>query len=445
VPVAGQRGAGRGGWLLVVLLTAAYALAMVDRTILVLLIGPLQRDLHLSDTQFGLLQGATFALFYVLAGYPIGLLIDRLPRILVISGGLMLWSAATVLSAFANGFGLLFAARTVVAVGEASLNPAAYSLLSDAFAKARLGRAIGIFSMGAAIGTSAAYLIGGALLGLQHGHADFHLPVLGAVKVWQLAFLVAGAPGVVLSILIGFLREPPRRSAAGAAPSSARSQSWWPFFLAHRVALSLVFCASASQTLLLYSFLTWSPALLLRVHHLAGEKVGLILGLSNAVFGIAGFFAGGFLADRWFKAGRADAHMRVGFWAHCLILPLGLAATLAAPLAVVVPCLCALTFLQLGTGPATIAGLQLMTPSALRGRTSAILMMATTLAGVGLGPMLVGLLNDFVFHSQQGVGRSLACVVAAVCPLAILLFAVARRSVAREIANAEHLAAMASA
>jgi MFS family permease len=418
-------------WLMLVLLTLGYALAMVDRTVVVLLIGPLQHDLHLSDTQFGLLQGATFALFYVIAGLPIGALIDRLPRVLIVSAGLALWSSATILSAFASGFGSLFVARTAVAVGEASLSPAAFSLLADTFPKARLGRAIGIFSMGAAIGSGVAYFIGGALLGAQRGHADFHLPLIGALHIWQLAFLIAGAPGILLALIFGRLSEPLRRTAH--RPANGDQPSWWSFFLGNRRVLLLVFGATGSQTLLLYAFMTWAPAMLLRDHHIPGAEVGLILGLASMVFGIAGFWSGGYLADRWWKAGRPSAHMSVGFWAHVLILPLGLIAALATPIALVVPALCLLNFLQVGVGPSTIAGLQLMTPPDLRGRTSAILMMAATLCGVGVGPLTVAVLNDYVFGSQHDVGRSLACVVAVVCPLAILLFFNAGPPLARGI------------
>lgn len=414
---------------MVILLTLAYAIAMIDRTILVLLIGPLQRDLQISDTQFGLLQGAAFAAFYVLAGLPIGLAIDRLPRVRIISAGLLLWSCATVASAFAGGFATLFAARVAVAVGEASLNPAAYSLLASTFPKARLGKAIGIFSTGAAIGTGLAFLVGGALLAQQRSYNDFVVPIIGPMHVWQLAFLVAGVPGLILAAFISRLREPTRQKQA-KVPLAGR---WWPFFLAHRRALLLVFGASSCQTMLLYTFMTWSPALLLRSHGFSGGQAGLVLGLSNVVFGIAGFYSGGYLADRWWKQGRADAHMRVGFLAHCLILPLGLLASLATSWTLAVPALCLLNFLQFGTGPAAITGLQLMTPADLRGRSSAILLMATTMAGVGLGPLMVALLNDYLFHSPAGVGLSMAIVVAVVTPLGIILFAKGRSAVAARI------------
>lgn len=423
---------GRTASLLLVLLTLAYAVAMIDRTILVLLIGPIEHDLNLSDTQFGVLQGVAFAVFYVVAGLPIGALVDRFPRVLVIGAGMLLWSSATVASAFAGGFGSLFAARTAVAVGEASLNPAAYSLFSDVFARERLGRAIGIFSTGAAIGTGLAYLVGGALLSRAHGLADVVVPVLGPVRIWQLAFLVAGLPGIVLALLIARLQEPARRAAhdVGAAGAAGMAK----FFAGHRRTLLLIFTASGCQTLLLYAFMTWSPALLLRSHGLSGGQAGLILGLSNTVLGISGFYFGGYLADRWWRAGRRDAHMQVGFWAHVMILPIGLIAALAAPTAVAVPAVCFLNFLQFGTGPATIAGLQLVTPPHLRGRTSALLMMATTLGGVGLGPVGVALLNDHVF-GPQAVGRSLAVVVAVVAPLAILLFHRGRRALADDLAK----------
>jgi MFS family permease len=426
-----------GAWRLLALLTAAYAVAMIDRTILVPLIGYVQHDLAISDTQFGLLQGLAFALFYVLASIPLGYLVDKTNRVLVITAGLLLWSGATVVSAFANNFGVLFLGRTTVAIGEASLNPATFSLLSDVFSKEQLGRAIAIFSMGAAIGTGLAFIIGGVLIKLLEGRAYVQLPVLGALKVWQVAFLAAGTPGIVLAMIIFSLREPARRSNVARA-GTAVARSWLGFFKSRRAAILCVYGATSCQLLLLYAFMTWAPALLIRDHNMPGAQVGLIMGLASSLFGIAGFYVGGSLADRWWKQGCRDAHLRVGFWAHCLILPLGLVAALAPQSGFAIAAICLLNALQVGTGPPTIAGLQLMTPGSLRGRTSAIMMAVATLAGVTLGPLFVALLNDHVYHAHGQVGRSLATVVLIVCPIAIILFGRGRSRVAEAISLVEN-------
>jgi MFS family permease len=425
-----------GAWRMLMVLSAAYAIAMIDRTILVPVIGYVQNDLAITDTEFGLLQGLAFALFYVLASIPLGYLIDRGNRVVVITVGLAVWSGATVLSAFASNFGVLFAGRTTVAVGEASLNPAAFSLLSDVFSKEHLGRAVALFSMGAAIGTGLAYVIGGALVGWMHGRVQIDFPLVGNLRVWQIALLAAGSPGLILAAIVFRLREP-ARSAASRTTAAVPTQSWFRFVKSRRAAILCVYGGSACQVLLLYSFMTWAPALLLRDHHLPGGQVGLIMGLISVAFGIAGFYAGGSLADRWWREGHRDAHMRVGFWAHCALLPLGVIAALTPRTEISILAIGLVNFLQVGTGPATISGLQLMTPGTLRGRTSAVMMTVVTLAGVTLGPLSVALLNDRVFHTHVEVGHSLAIVVLIVCPLAILLFGLGRTRVANAISRLE--------
>lgn len=414
-----------------VLLSAAYVVAMIDRTVLVPLIGYVQHDLSITDTQFGLLQGLAFSLFYVIASIPLGYWIDRTSRILVISAGLTLWSVATVTSAFAGSFGVLFTSRTAVAVGEATLNPAAFSLLADIFPKEKLGRVIAIFQMGASVGTGLAFIIASVLVSIFHNQTFVAVPLIGTLKIWQVAFLVAGVPGIVLALAIVRLREPLRRSLN--SNNAALASSWWHFFKKRHVSLALIYLATSCQLLLLYAFMTWAPAMLLRDHHMAPAHVGLVMGLSASLFGIVGFYAGGSLADRWWKAGRRDAHLRVGLWAHCAMLPLGVMAALTHQTALAVVAVCLVNALQVGTGPSTIAGLQLMTPGPLRGRTSSIMMAVATLIGVTLGPLSVALLNDHVFKTIGHVGYSLATVCVIVCPIAIILFGLGKSRVAHAI------------
>ena len=148
------------------MLLLAYIFSIMDRQILTLLVGPIQKSLGVNDTMMGLLHGFTFAAFYAIMGLPISRLIDRGNRPVIIAVGIALWSLATAASGLATDFWHLLVARTGVAVGEAVLIPGAVSLLADLFSADKRGRAMGVFGAGGPLGAGIGLLAGGLLLGL---------------------------------------------------------------------------------------------------------------------------------------------------------------------------------------------------------------------------------------------------------------------------------------
>jgi MFS family permease len=263
----------------VALLTFAYLFALLDRTVVTLLIAPIQQDLHITDTQFGLLQGLTFGIFYLLGGLPIGWLVDRMSRVRIITVGVAAWSMLTMFSGLASTFKQLFLMRIGVGIGEAALNPTAYSLLADLFPRDKLSRAIAVFSSGAMIGTGLAYAFGGALIHLFGGRPDVTLPIVGTLRIWQVAFLAAGAPGLLLAALMLTLREPSRSGGervSGHVPWRALTG----FLRLRCTIIFLHFGAFSCLGVLLYSFLTWGPAFLFRSHGLSGGIVGITMGVA---------------------------------------------------------------------------------------------------------------------------------------------------------------------
>ena len=151
-------------WYTVTLCMIAYVLSFVDRQIIALLVEPIRADLQISDTQFSLLTGFAFALFYAIMGLPIARWADSGPRPLIISAGIVIWSFATAVCGMANTFVQLFLARMGVGVGEAALSPTAYSIITDSFPKSRLGLALGVYSLGAFLGSGLAFMVGGAVI-----------------------------------------------------------------------------------------------------------------------------------------------------------------------------------------------------------------------------------------------------------------------------------------
>jgi hypothetical protein len=195
-----------------------------------------------------------------------------------------------------------------------------------------------------------------------------------------------------------------------------------------RGVIALHFSAYSCLIVLSTSFLTWGPAFLFRTHKLPGGVVGTAMGIAAGLFGMLGFYCGGTLADYWLRKGQLDAHMKVAHWSAFLALPVGLLVTLSADSVVAVVGLCCLMFLVMAPIPAGVAGLQLITPPLLRGRVSAIYMVISNLLGIGLGPILPALLNDYVFKSKAAMNLSLAIIVLAMLPPTIVMFGLVRRS-----------------
>ncbi|MEL7029804.1 MAG: MFS transporter, partial [Pseudomonadota bacterium] len=151
-------------WWLVAVLSFAYILSYLDRIVINLLVGPIQEAFDIGDTEFGALQGLAFGLFYTLLALPIGRLTDTGPRRPIVAVGVSVFGFMTMLSGLAANYWTLFLTRIGVGAGEASLSPAAYSLISDSFPPEKLGRAIAVFTMNAFFGIGLAYLIGGGVI-----------------------------------------------------------------------------------------------------------------------------------------------------------------------------------------------------------------------------------------------------------------------------------------
>ena len=210
--------AGRA-WYAVGVLLLAYIFSIMDRQILTLLVGPIQKSLGVNDTLMGLLHGFTFAAFYAIMGLPIARMIDRGNRPVIIAVGIAVWSVATAAGGLATEYWHLMAARTGVAVGEAVLIPGAVSLLADLFSADKRGRAMGIFGAGGPVGAGVGLLAGGLLLGLFTASPAV-LPFLGELLPWQATFIAVGLPGVLIALLMLFVPEPRRIGAARDVPTA---------------------------------------------------------------------------------------------------------------------------------------------------------------------------------------------------------------------------------
>ncbi len=395
----------------------AYLLSFVDRFLMTLLVVPMEHDLGLSDVQLSLVQGAGFAVFYVLFAFPIARLVDRGNRRSIIAAGIAGWSVATALCGVASNFWMLLAARIGVGGGEATLVPGATSLLADLFPPRRRGVALGFFAAGIYIGSAGALIIGGLLLRVFTARPPV-LPLLGAVHPWQAVFLTLGLPGLLLAAAMLAGREPSRRrdlhmaAHASVADVVAFYRSEPVATLCHH--LGFTFIAFAS-----YAGIAWLPTIFIRVHGWSGAQIGTRLGAVVLVAGPVGSLLGGWLADRMQAQGVSAGRFRVGMTAACALMvpgvlfPLVPQAGLALALAGVF-ILCTSTVWGLSLG-----ALQDIVPSQMLGQSAAIYSAVINLIGLGLGPLSVALLARAAFHGQA----ALADATAVMTPLAGIIAA----------------------
>ena len=369
-----------------IILSIAYFFSALDRMILTLMIVPIQRDLGITDLEFGILIGPAFAIFYLLAGFPIGMIVDSKPRKLIVAAGLSLWSLATLMSGLASRFSHLLMARICVGVGESALNPASYSMLSDLYPKEKLGRAIAIFQSGSLLGTTLAFAAGGALVAAAEPSGALILPFFGEARVWQVIFIGIGVPGIILAFFTLVISEPARTSKKG---SQSSMREFIAFLGKNKLLVSAVIGGVALVALVSYSWMAWLPALLIRERGISAGTAGLIMALASGLCGMAGYLIGGLGSDFLLRRGVSDAHMRVSFLGSLIAIPLAFLffATDALPLSIGAACvLCCLMAMPVAP---TIAALQLVTPPDMRGRISALYMICVTGIGAGIGPVLV--------------------------------------------------------
>jgi predicted MFS family arabinose efflux permease len=376
-------------WVVLLLLTLAYVVSMIDRQLPFILAQPIKAELHLSDTEIGLLGGILFAGFYAICGLPLARLADLYSRKFILAGAIAFWSLLTGFGGLAINFIQLAISRIGGAVGEAGCTPAAHSLIADYFPLSKRATAIAVYSIGGPIGTMLGLILGGWI---------------NDVYNWRVALLVVGLPGILLAAAIMlFLREPARGST-DEKPASPLRKDRPGLMQTFRLLWSRKCFRHMATGVGLYAFgasakVAFAPAFLMRSHGLSAGEAGAALGLVVGISGIAGTLAGGILAD---ILGKADK--RWYLW-----LP-GIALFLAAPSL-------AISFLAPGTAMSlgflvpsyglgilfiapTFAIAQALVDPRARAMASAVLMASMFIIGNSFGPTIVGAVSDYLMPTM---------------------------------------------
>lgn len=415
-------------WWMVAIFCIAGFVSYVDRMILSVLVEPVQRDLGIGDAQTSLLQGAAFAIVYVFAGLPLGILADRKTRRNLVILGSIVWTSGTLLCGLAPTFGMLFAARILVGVGEAALAPAAASMISDSFPSHLRGTALGVFMMGMVVGGPGSVGIGGALLSsAQHGVFN-GFPLLANLADWRIVLVLVGLAGFVIPILSLTVREPVRQERESEASIAAVVAH----VRAERVLLLSLLVGVALLSVGDYGLYSWVPSTLTRKFGWSPDKIGGYFSLITTVTGIAGAVLGGGLSDA--AAKRFGEASRYKVAAGAALVGAVAAAFVAGPRPEHVLFGLGLWTLASSFGAiGGIAALQHVMPNEMRGIAMSFVAFCNTLLGLGLGPTIVASVTEFGFKRPDAVGLAIAIVVVPASILSLCLFFVARRAIAAKV------------
>ncbi len=369
-------------------LTGVYTFNFIDRQILVILQESIKADLGLSDTQLGLLTGFAFALFYVTLGIPIARFADRSNRKNIIAVSLTVWSAMTALSGFVQNFWQLLLARIGVGVGEAGGSPPAHSIISDYFPAEKRATALSIYSMGIYIGILFGYLAGGWI---------------NQYFGWRMAFMAIGIPGVVYALVVFFTVKEPARGQTDKVPQTTEEVAGLiavtKHLLSYKTFLYLAF-ACGLTTFGSYGVGNFTPPFLARVHGLDSATIGTWLSLTSGIGGGLGTFLGGYIAD---KLGRKD--VRWYLWISILagafkLIPATIFFFSENSQLVLIATFFSTFAVGIFLGP-SLAVIHNLVTAKMRAFASAILFFILNLIGLGFGPMVIGMVSDFLEPTYQ--------------------------------------------
>jgi predicted MFS family arabinose efflux permease len=379
---------GRGAHITLATLLLVFVFSHIDRNILNILVEPIKEDLGVSDTAMGWLTGPAFAVFYATLAIPVARYADRASRKVIIVVGLLLWSVVTAAQGLVRVFSHLVVARIFVGIGEATTSPASQSMISDYYPPERRAVPLSIFAAGGHIGMMAGYMFGG---------------IMNEWMGWRMAFVAVGLPGLLVAVIFWFtVREPTRGQSEGIADEEQLSFREVLGYLARRPAFRHLNYSAVLYVATIYGFNVWGPTFLMRVHDLSTSEAGLTFGPVTGIAGFLGTLASGALADKmtardvrwamWIPA--AGAVLSIPFCVGFLFAPNPQLALVFYGAQVFLA-----TFWM---GPSFWA-CQGLAKLRMRAMASALLLMNINLLGMGLGPLLIGVLNDAL---RSGFGEA---------------------------------------
>lgn len=384
-------------------LTVVYTFNFIDRILISVVSVPIINEFQLSQFEFGLLSGIGFALFYTLLGIPIANLSEKVSRKLIIGVCVILWSLATVLCGFTTGFVTLLLARMLVGIGEAGCTPPANSMISDYYAPLARPTALGIYAMGVTAGGVLAQVFGGFIL---------------ETFTWREAFIIVGAPGILLGIVFLLtVKEPPRGYSDPPGTPKAEKVSF-------RVALAEIYAKptfwvmTAGATVAAfagYALVGLQPQHVVFTHGYTPAQTALMFMAPVGLAGTLGAFLGGYLTQQASKSSATAATWVPGL-AFLICAPLYASAFMMADSTWMLVLLMVASVLQYFYLGAQYNIAQAVVSLRVRATATAILLFVVNLIGYGVGPPALGIVAD-TLTTQWITSSEFAGQITATCSL----------------------------
>lgn len=420
------------------ILLLVYTVSLIDRQIVSILAEPIKNELKISDTQLGLL-GLAFGLIYCVLGLPLALLADRVNRVWIISGSVAVWSLFTMACGRTTGYISLCIARVGVGLGESGATPTAHALIADYVPKEKRASALSFFATGAPLGS---------LIGLAFGG------IIADALGWRSAFLIAGAPGLMLALVVFLTLKEPRNKLSAAALATVAKARLGLFstlgYLARKRSFWLMGGGASLNTFIAYGQGAFGASFYVRVH---GEElqrlaapfhlqplgfVGIVLGLLVGVMGGISSLLGGWQADR---AAKTDlrGYCVAPTIANLLIFPLLLGVFFVPSVIVSFALLIPVYLLgYLWNGP-VYSSAQGLVPPQMRATSASIILFVINILGLGFGALVVGAISDYC-NKGLGMGpaegvRWALVITSGVGLIAAGMYWSARRWIAQEMVS----------
>jgi predicted MFS family arabinose efflux permease len=410
-----------------VVLAVVYMFNFIDRQILAILLPAIRDEFQVGDTVLGLLAGTAFALFYISLGVPVAQLADRVNRRNLIAWAVAIWSGMTIVSGFAANIWQLALARVGVGIGEAGCSPPAHSMIADLYPPEKRSTAMGFYTLGISAGIMLAYLAGGWV----------------AQNIgWRAAFLIVGAPGLLLALIVRFTLAEPQRGASENRTDSGNSPGLLAVarFLLARRSFSYLAIGAGLSSFVGYAVINFMPSFVVRSFDIEIVSLGLWLGLIYGIAGGTGFFMGGFLADH---IGRNGHRRALRFIASSMLVAVAFYAAVFLSTSVywclllfVVPNLAANVYLA-----PVLSQTQSLVSLRMRAVASSLILLIINVIGLAMGSPITGMISDLLEpgYGLDSMRYSLLLVSAILLPLAAWCFYRAGESIEDDLLRAnEH-------
>jgi len=421
-------------WFFTSILLFAYIISFIDRQMINYLVVPIKEDMGLTDFEISFIQGWGFVLAYIIFSIPFGRIVDKVNRVRVLIGGIIIWSVATAACGFSKNSWQLVLSRSGVGAGEAALTPASWSIISDLFPVEKRSFPMSIYLMGPYIGQGLSLLFGAQILRIYNEPVTLFEGII--VQPWQIIFLIIAVPGIILGLFMFSLKDPERKEGlTGDREENESIREVFSYIIKNIGAYMPLLIGSAFIIVLLYGLQSWVPTFLHRIHGWEHTRIG-------DQYGLVALFAGslGVISGPVFERYLTKLNYNPPIIILCIITSIAL--TILGPI----------TFLSLSSDIVLIGifitsffitfplalfatSLQNITPNQYRGVVSGLYVFTVNIVGYGLGPMVVAFFTDKVFKSEMAIDLSMATMFLICGPISFFIFYFGRKPFARALAS----------